>query len=207
MNATEQATAQVTPEASAAQTQNPAPAETQAKAPEAPATALTGAGQPNTQPEKAAETAESVSKVPEKYELKTPEGSPITPDQIEKIALIAKERGLSNSEAQAMVERDHMLISQHNEMVSKWKTDVLSDPELGGDNAKEKVELAHRAFKHFASEKFAQELIASGYGDHPELVRAFYKVGKMMGEDKFVVPGANTGSTMSLEDKFYGKLG
>ena len=40
--------------------------------------------------------------VPEKYDLKIPDGALITPADVERIATFAKERGLSNEEAQAV---------------------------------------------------------------------------------------------------------
>ena len=189
------------PQASAASEQKPT-TEVQAEGAK-PEAGAAGSGQQEQSQE--AKPQEAKTQVPEKYELKAPEGSLIDGAYLDKIASFAKEQGLSQDQAQKLVERDHQAIAQHQAMVQQWKADVLADPELGGDNAKEKVELAHRAFKHFASEKFAQELEQSGYGNHPELVRAFYKVGKMMGEDKFVVPNAQNGARRTMEEVFYGK--
>ena len=160
-------------------------------------------GKPTTEAE--AKPQENKTQVPEKYELKVTEGSLIDSAHLEKIALFAKERGLSQEQAQMLVERDQAAVEQHMNMVKQWKDSVQNDPELGGDNMKEKVELAHRAFKHFASEEFAKELEITGYGNHPELLRAFYKVGKMMGNDKFVVQNSQAGAKRTMEEVFYGK--
>src|SRR5688572_20896218 len=49
--------------------------------------------------------------VPEKYDLKLPEGSLLEAAQMEKISAYAKEKGLSNEQAQELLERENDAVS------------------------------------------------------------------------------------------------
>ncbi len=151
--------------------------------------------------------------VPEKYDLKLPEGSQLPPAHVEKLASLAKERGLSQDEAQAMLDRDSGLISsyakeqqdQFKKQSDTWKAEFVADKEFGGEKATENVELAHRVVKRFADDKFVQELERSGLGDHPDLLRTFARIGKEMSEDRLRMPNTQGGGGVkkSAEETFY----
>ncbi len=152
--------------------------------------------------------------VPEKYDLKLPAGSLLDPARVEKISLYAKENKLSNEQAQKILERESdaqldFLRRQNEELKAKaeqWIADVASDPELGGDNSKEKIEIAHRNIKRHASPAFQQILSSTGVGNHPEFLRYAYKNGLRDGEDKLVVPGSQpAGGFVDPADILYPK--
>lgn len=153
-----------------------------------------------------------VKTVPEKYDLKLPEKSPLAKDHIDKIASYAKEHGLSNDEAQRLVERESTAVTeyistQEKELAGKkdtWFKEVESDKELGGANFKENVEIAHRAMTQFASEKFKDTLDNTGLGNHPEVVRTFFRIGKLMSDDKFERGGGVPPTRKSTADVLYG---
>ena len=63
-----------------------------------------------------------------------------------------------------------------------------------GKNYDGKLDYAKRAFAQFASPELSQLMDESGLGNHPEMLRAFSKVGEMMGEDSLVV-GTGLGSS------------
>jgi len=48
-----------------------------------------------------------------------------------------------------------------------------------------KVTVAARAVQHFGGQGLVEHLNASGLGNHPEMIKAFAKIGSMMGEDSF----------------------
>ena len=136
------------------------------------------------------------------------------PARIEEVAAFAKAQGFSNETAQAVLERENGAIAryqesqmaQFKEMVEvKWVEQVKADKEIGGEKFKENVELAHRALKQFGSPDFIKELDSSGYGNHPELVRIFARVGKMISNDKAVMPGMQSAPKKSREELFYGE--
>jgi hypothetical protein len=152
--------------------------------------------------------------VPETYDLKLPEGSLLDAGRIEEIALLAKEKGLSNEQAQLVLEREHAAVAsfaerqmeQLKERQSEWIEAVKNDKELGGEALKENVEFAKRAIERFGSEALKNELNTSRLGDHPEVVRVFAKIGRAMANDSFVHAGAQaTGKKRSHAEVLYGE--
>lgn len=152
--------------------------------------------------------------VPEKYDLKLPDGSTLDPKVIEAVASFAKEKGLSQEIAQAVLEREHLAIDSYTKAIDQkweaqkqeWLKTSMSDKEFGGDNLKQAVETGHRALKRFdATGKLSEMLESTGFGNHPEVVRFFYNLGKSMSEDQLVMPGAQSGGKKSIEEIFYGK--
>jgi hypothetical protein len=151
--------------------------------------------------------------VPEKYDLKLPEGSSLDASYVEKVASYAKEQKLSNEQAQAVLERENTAVATYVEsqkdqlkkQTETWVESLRGDKELGGEAFKENVELAKRVVHRFGSEEFRKTLSETGLGNHPELVRVFARIGKEMAEDKLVHPGSQSGGKKSLESIFYGK--
>lgn len=139
--------------------------------------------------------------VPEKYELKLPEGSLLDPSTIEKISAYAKEKGLSNEAAQEALERESEAVASHHEAQMKqvediragWVKDCETDKEIGGENFKQNVELASRLLEK-VNPAIKPLLNESGLGNHPEIVRTVVRLVKMTGfsEDQFINPGAKT---------------
>jgi len=133
--------------------------------------AQTGAAQTGSSQTGAAQTGAAESgpqgatgpaKAPEKYEIKLPEGSLLNADEIGKIESFAKERGLPNEQAQALVDHQSKLLSSYAERkqvewdseTGKWPDAVKADPEIGGEFYQKKVELAKRVVLRFGSEQF-----------------------------------------------------
>ena len=150
--------------------------------------------------------------VPEKYELKLPDGSLLDSKAVEKIATFAKENGLTNTEAQAVLERENQAVVSYvegqREMLAQkqkeWVETVKNDKELGGDGFTKNVEMAKRVVERYGSDALKQALTDSGLGNHPELVRFVARIGHAMSEDQLVIPGAGTPSGKKfMEDIFY----
>lgn len=151
-------------------------------------------------------------KAPEKYALKVPKESHLDKSAIERIEQYAKERGLSNDEAQWLLDREHQAVDGYvkratelNQRISKeWAEQVKQDKEIGGEKYDQAVAYARNAMQRFASEELIKALQETGYGNHPELVRTFYRIGRAMSNDRFVTPREH-GSTQkkSMEDLFY----
>jgi hypothetical protein len=153
--------------------------------------------------------------IPEKYELKLPENSILKAEQLEKIASFAKERGFSQEHAQALVEREHSVLSEFvqaqtqkmEQIPQQWYEASKADKEFGGNEEafQRNAELAKRVVHKFGGEEFMKELDRTGFGNHPELLRVFYRIGKSMAEDQLVMPNAQTGGDKSVTELFYGK--
>ncbi|WP_447881594.1 peptidase [Serratia fonticola] len=146
--------------------------------------------------------------VPEKYEFKAPEGvEQLDPQALAVFEPIAKELGLSQEQAQKLVDIYPQIQQQQAEAWSKqvtdWGDQVKADKEIGGDKLTASVGQAQKALDQFGTPALREYLEQSGLGNHPELVRAFAKVGKMMSEDKIIVP--NQGGQRTAADIMYGK--
>lgn len=159
---------------------------------------------------------------PDKFDLKIPEKAIISQDHVERIAAFAKEHGLTNDKAQAILERDNQLLAEDrarmlkeqetsmSKMQEGWLTTAKADKEFGGEQFDKNIELARRVLGKYGTPEFNAILTdpkQGMFGNHPELVRVLVRIGKAMGEDSFVNPGANGGNknSESFADKFYGK--
>jgi len=157
----------------------------------------------------AAKKAENEKKpaAPEKYEFTPPEGQELDANALAVFEPIAKELGLSQEQAQKLVDIYPQIQQQQAEAWSKqvadWGEQVKADKEIGGDKFNASVGAAQRALDQFGNTELREYLNASGLGNHPALVRFCAKVGKAMAEDTFVVP--NQGGQRSAADILYGK--
>lgn len=189
-------------------------------APATPATDTTApTGGTSTAAPAAASTTESAKPatpapvVPEKYDLKLPEKSLLDPSVLERTAASAKARGLTNEQAQKELDAvagevakyHETLLEQHKTKVSEWEQQSRNDKEIGGTAFAANAELSRRVVEKFATPEFAKILNDSGYGNHPELVRVFARIGRAIGEDR--PGGSNPGGgapKKNAEDVLYG---
>lgn len=144
--------------------------------------------------------------VPEKYDLKPSEGSFLNAKDLEKIAAAARERGLSQQDAQAfLVDQEKEVADRIDAQSQAWAEEAQNDKEIGGAAFNENVQLAKRLVDRFGSERLKQEMNRLGYGNHPEWIRLFSKIGKHFVDDKAVFPGSSGSGKVdkSLEEILY----
>lgn len=143
--------------------------------------------------------------VPEKYELKASEGSFLEAEDLEGIAAIAKQQGLSQKEAEALLVNQEKYVAERvSRRASQWKEQTQNDKELGGTNFAEVAEKASRVVEKFGSPAFKEYLARSGNGNHPEWVRFVWNISKHFADDKAIFPGAKPGGVeKSIEQKLY----
>ncbi len=135
------------------------------------------------------ETAQSA---PETYEaFRDVNGNEYTPESVQQFADAAKSVGLSQENAQKLFEamvptaRAHMM----NDLRSKaeqWALDCEKDPEIGGANFGANKAVAISGYREFATPELRTILNASGLGNHPEVVRHFFRLGKTLQQDSGV---------------------
>lgn len=156
----------------------------------APASANAAAG---AQDSKAAGSA-----VPESYDLKMPEGVELDQAAAAEFTAIAKELKLDQAAAQKLADVGAKMaqrqVEAHAKLVESWAEQVKTDNEIGGDKLAENLGVARKALEAFGTPGLRDVLNATGLGNHPEIIRAFYKVGKAISEDRFV-GGAPKGGT------------
>jgi hypothetical protein len=151
-----------------------------------------------------------------KYELKLPENSPLKPEHVEQIAAFAKEHGLSPAAAQAIVERDSNAVTAfrkaeldaYQQQAAGWQQAVKSDPEMGGSDERvaETATLSNRVVTQYGTPELKKLFADTSLGNHPELTRIFARLGKAIGNDRFVNPPTNQAAPKKKSDAelFYG---
>jgi len=144
--------------------------------------------------------------VPEKYELKVSDGSLLDAKDVEKIAAVARERGLSQTDAQAfLVDQEKQFAERVDRQTKAWVEEAQNDKEIGGNAFNENAQLAIRVVERFGSTRLKTEMNRLGYGNHPEWIRLLSKIGKHFANDTAVFPGPDGGGKVdkSLAEVFY----
>lgn len=148
--------------------------------------------------------------VPEKYELKMPEGSQLSQTRIDQVSAYAKEKGLSNEQAQEILNRESDAVagffeSQKADLLAKsegWISEIKADKEFGGENFNQTIEFAKRSIDQFGDPELKRVFDETGIGNHPLIVKMHAKIGKLMADDKMVSAHAG-GSEERREDRLY----
>lgn len=145
---------------------------------------------------------------PEKYEFK--DADKMDPKVLEAFSESAKEVNLTQDAAQKLLDKvAPALQAQRDEQVKavhqQWIEASTNDKEFGGDKFKENLGTAKRAFDQFTTPEFRTFLDETGLSNHPEIIRAFWKVGKAISEDKLVSGQPGGKATVNPADVLYDK--
>ena len=109
--------------------------------------------------------------------------------------------GLTQDQAANMLKLYATVEEQNAKASQQANADFAVDSQINlkrewGANYDSKIDMAQRAFAQFSSKEFSQLMDETGLGNHPELLKAFSKIGESMGEDKLVV-GSGRGGAIS----------
>jgi hypothetical protein len=156
--------------------------------------------------------------IPEAYELTAPDGMTIDADLLTEATPIFKEAGLSNEQAQAilpaaksLVEKTQQstvqnLIDAGNQQRKAWLDAAKADAQIGGAKWDASLDSAGRALDalgHAEGSEFRTALNETGFGNHPEMIRIFARIGEMVGEDgDFVRADAGAKVVDTLTDMY-----
>lgn len=137
------------------------------------------------------EEVEQKELAPEKYEFKDIEGAPIDAKVLDVFSLSAKELNLTQEKAQSILDKVAPVMAQRQQeqikaVQEQWTNESKTDSEFGGDKLNESLAVAKPAFDKFAPDGFKKLMTETGLGNHPEVIRTFYRIGKAMSEDSFV---------------------
>lgn len=147
--------------------------------------------------EKAAKLEARRKQAPEKYvDFVAPEGVDLDAPVITEFQAVARDLGLSQEDAQTIVDRLAPVVAKNNvasvlglarTASDEWIAKSAIDPEYGGEKFAENAAIAKKTFDLFGTPTLAKFLKDSGMGNHPELVRWAYRIGKLIGpDDKFI---------------------
>lgn len=149
--------------------------------------------------------------VPEKYEFTAAEGVDLDTEALKDFEPVARELNLTNEQAQKLVDAYPKILAGVQQrqaeawqaQTEEWAATVKADKEIGGDKLTANLGVAQRALDTFGTPALKEYLNGTGLGNHPELVKAFVKVGKAMSEDG-VATGKESGQRSAAE-VLYGK--
>ncbi len=171
----------------------------------------------------AAEETAPAAVVPEKYELalKNEDGTDfaLDADLLAQAEPLLKEAGLTNEQANAILPIAPKIMAKVQDAAiaqvieagqtqsREWLEAFRADPDIGGNKVDETTHLAAKgmdALGYTEGHPFRTALTQSGFGNHPDMIRAFRALGQMVGEDgTFVRSGGGTSNAAPGWDSRY----
>lgn len=129
--------------------------------------------------------------VPEKYELKAPEGMVIDDKLVEAVSPLFKKHGLTQEAAQELADvyAGHAKAAKEaqdqafKDMTESWKQETIKA--LGAQHV-EKLAFAAKTRDRFLSKETNELLESTGLGNHPKVVSDFINLGKAISEGRLV---------------------
>jgi len=128
---------------------------------------------------------------PEAYDFKPPEGQEFDPEFIKTYSEVAKELNLTQDKAQTLIYKIGPVIQSRQQarieaVQQEWVTTSKTDQEFGGEKLEENLGIAKQALDKFGTSELKELLNTSGIGNHPEVIRFFFRTGKAISPDGFV---------------------
>jgi hypothetical protein len=132
---------------------------------------------------------------PEKYEdFKVPENVELDADDLAVFSEAAKGMGLSQENAQKLVDFGVKIIQgaeelqneNRNSTLDTWEKEIKADEEYGGDKLGETLDRGRRVVREHGTPELHTLIEASGLGSNPHLLRFLAKIDKALGEDRAV---------------------
>lgn len=96
--------------------------------------------------------------------------------------------------------------AQFEQTITGWETEARSDADIGGDKYDASVKAAVKGLTAFGSPGLVEVLNDSGLGSHPEVIKAFAKVGRLAQESP-VLGGEGGKGNVSFAGALYGRKG
>lgn len=157
------------------------------------------AGQSNAQPSAAPAQPQPTAEPDYKFEM--PEGIELDKSSSDEFVAIAKELKLPTDAAKKLVDLEVKRVQAqqqaHTKLVESWAESVKADKEIGGDKLDENLGIARKAIDTFGTPELKELLNSTGMGNHPEVVKLAYRIGKAISEDTFVRGAPKAPSTES----------
>lgn len=147
---------------------------------------------------------------PEAYEdFTVEEGDAPDPATVENFKALAKDLNLSQENAQKVYDLGVAMSKQWAEQQqaavqqakTEWADQTKTDSEIGGDKFDANLAVAKKGLDQFGSPELRTLLNESGLGNHPEVIRFFYRAGKAVGDDNFVASGRTAPPSASGDHK------
>ena len=148
-----------------------------------------------------AEDAAKPAGAPETYQpFDVPGGLPVDGEQMAAFGALFKELNLSQEAAQKLVS---LQAQQMVDTRNSWYAASQADTEFGGQNLKANLETAMRAVDAFGTPELKRLLVDTGLGDHPEVIRMFFRAGRALAPDRIVSGQSAAPAARGLAERLY----
>ena len=135
---------------------------------------------------------------PEKYEFKLAEGVTL-PADFEKFA---REKNLTQDQADLVLSRETAAVAAHAKAsadnfkaaVTQWAVDAKADKALNEGGFEANLAKAKEARDAFGSPEMKTFLDATGYGNHPVVIKHFLSLNKLIAQDGVIIGAAKRAS-------------
>ncbi|WP_184263026.1 hypothetical protein [Novispirillum itersonii] len=146
---------------------------------------------------------------PEAYQPFTlPQDMAVDDGLLGRFRSVAAGLGLTQQQAQQLVdlrvEQARQEAEAHTACSRQWVEQARRDPEFGGAGFQTALAVADRGLAAFATPDLRTLLDHTGLGNHPEVIRLAYRIGRTLAEPGPVQPGAVPAEAMSTAD-FYAR--
>jgi len=141
-------------------------------------------------------------KAPDSYTFTAPEGSELNQAMVDKATPIFKELGLPQEPAQKLVnlfneyakDQSDLAVKAVNEMRANWRSEVNKDPAMSGKLEQVTADIGRLKDSLFGTDKagrdaFGAAMDLTGAGDHPAIIKAWWKAAQMVNEGQHVSGG------------------
>lgn len=140
-----------------------------------------------------------------------PEGIELDPQSLTEAKQLFAADGLSQERAQSYVDLYAGKLKEAVEAPYRlwaetqrdWQQAVRADREIGGAKLSSNLAVAAKAVDRFGGDALRQALNLSGAGNHPDVVRAFIRIGKAISEDALVLGRGVAHEHRSRADRLY----
>ena len=150
---------------------------------------------------------------PEDYKLEAGEDFQVPAENLSAFEKVCKEQHLTKAQAQALLDWHkgfagdvaQLQEQQQTQQIKAWQDEILKDPEIGGSRWKAAVADSRKALNAFDADGKLRTLLKQMHADyHPDVVRVIARVGRAMGEDKFIGSrGESSGKERPLEERMW----
>lgn len=150
-------------------------------------------------PEEGEGEDEKPAGAPEEYaDFVAPEGVELDAEAMDAFRPVAKELNLTQEQAQRLVDLQSETAQRWSQAVQQhvidtrtgWREAAAKDALIGGEKFAENLAIAKEGRDLFGEDAELKELLDStGLGDHPAVIRHFFKVGNANREHDFVKSG------------------
>ena len=108
----------------------------------------------------------------------------------------------ASRQARLVGESQAQALEQRNQQISAWDDELKADKDFGGEAFDKNVATAIKGLEAVGSPELRQMLDQTGLGSHPEIVRAFKKVGELVADAPFAT-GAQPAQSASPAARMY----